>query len=163
MDTISLPLILGWDGSGTLVWSIDVSFAVHMDMKSHSGFSLSFGKGAVISGSCTQTSTAESSTEVELYWVYDAMPLVSWARLFFEAQVKGMLDRQNLDNENTPRKSLSYVTDLGLKNVILQDNTSVMKLEINGKRSSSKQTRHIAIRYFLITNKIKNGNIQVLN
>lgn len=84
-DTISLPLILGWDGSGTLVWSIDASFAVHMDMKSHSGYCLSLGKGAVISGSCTQSSTAKSSTKAELYEVYDTMPLVSWARLFFEA------------------------------------------------------------------------------
>ena len=76
-DTISLPLILGRDGSGTLVWSIDASFAVHMDMKSHSGYFLSLVKGAVISGSCTQTLTAKSSTEAELYGVYDAMPFVS--------------------------------------------------------------------------------------
>ena len=36
--TIHLPLILGSDGLGNMVWSIDASFAVHMDMKSHIGY-----------------------------------------------------------------------------------------------------------------------------
>ena len=31
--TIHLPLIIGSDGSGNMVWSINASFAVHMDMK----------------------------------------------------------------------------------------------------------------------------------
>ena len=33
--TIYLLLIVGSDGMGNMVWSIDDSFAVHMDMKSH--------------------------------------------------------------------------------------------------------------------------------
>jgi hypothetical protein len=48
-DTIHLPLVLGWDGSGNLVWSIDASFAVHMGMKSHTGYCLTMGTGAVVS------------------------------------------------------------------------------------------------------------------
>ena len=36
--TIHLPLILGSDGLGNMVWSIDALFAVHMDMKSHTGY-----------------------------------------------------------------------------------------------------------------------------
>ena len=28
-STISLPLLLGWDESGTLTWAVDASFAVH--------------------------------------------------------------------------------------------------------------------------------------
>ena len=31
--TIHLPLIIGSDGSGNMVWSINASIAVHMDMK----------------------------------------------------------------------------------------------------------------------------------
>ena len=33
--TVHILLILGWNKSGNLVWSIDALFAVHMDMKSH--------------------------------------------------------------------------------------------------------------------------------
>jgi hypothetical protein len=33
--TVSIPLVLGWDGSGQLEWSVDASFAIHKDMRSH--------------------------------------------------------------------------------------------------------------------------------
>ena len=36
-----------------------------------------------------------------------------------------------------------------------------MKLEKNGKRSSTKRTRHIHIRYFLITDRVKNNEISI--
>ena len=49
--TIHLPLIIGLDGTGNMVWSIDASFAVHMDMKSHTGYCLTLGIGSPISGS----------------------------------------------------------------------------------------------------------------
>ena len=39
-------------------------------------------------------------------------------------------------------------------NVIYQDNQSAIRLEKNGKRSSSKRTRHINIRYYFITGRI---------
>ncbi len=40
------------------------------------------------------------------------------------------------------------------RNVIYQDNESAELLEVNGKQSSSKRTRHINIRYFLFTDAI---------
>jgi hypothetical protein len=46
-------------------------------------------------------------------------------------------------------------------NVVYQDNQSVMLLENNGRMSSSKRTRHIDIRYFFVTDNVKNGNMQV--
>ena len=49
--TIHLSLILGSDSLGNMVWSIDASFAVHMDMKSHTGCCLTLGTGSPISGS----------------------------------------------------------------------------------------------------------------
>ena len=42
-----------------------------------------------------------------------------------------------------------------------QDNQSAILLENNGKRSSSKRTKHINIRYFFITDRIKNGKINM--
>ena len=42
-----------------------------------------------------------------------------------------------------------------------QDNQSAMKLENNGRQSSGKCTRHINIRYFFVTDRIKNGEVCV--
>ena len=47
---IHIPLIIEPDGSGNMVWSIDTSFVIHMDMKSHIGYCLTLGKESPISG-----------------------------------------------------------------------------------------------------------------
>ena len=47
------------------------------------------------------------------------------------------------------------------RNVIFQDNESAELLEVNGKKSSSKQTRHINIRYFLVTDAIAKEECEV--
>ena len=46
-------------------------------------------------------------------------------------------------------------------NVALQDNQSAMLLEKNGKRSSSKRTHHINIRYFFVTDRIASKEMTV--
>ncbi len=40
------------------------------------------------------------------------------------------------------------------RNIIYQDNKSAVLLEDNGKKSSGKRTRHLDIRYFLVTDAI---------
>jgi hypothetical protein len=45
--------------------------------------------------------------------------------------------------------------------LLYQDNMSAMLLKTNGKASSSKQTKHIKIKYFLVKDKIDQGNIVV--
>ena len=47
-------------------WYVDMAFAVHPDMKSHTGAVFTLGKGAIISDSIKQKSNARSSTEAEL-------------------------------------------------------------------------------------------------
>ena len=42
-------------------------------------------------------------------------------------------------------------------NIIHQDNQSSILLEKNGKESSGKQTRHMDIRYFFVTDAVKRG------
>ena len=42
-----------------------------------------------------------------------------------------------------------------------QDNQSAILLENNGKKSSSKRTRHINIRYYFITDRVKNGELEI--
>jgi hypothetical protein len=66
------------------------------------------------------------------------MQMVLWTRNFLEAQ--------------------GYVVH---DNVVYQDNQSAILLEKNGRRSSGKQTRHIEIRYFFVTDKIKDGKVRV--
>ena len=46
-------------------------------------------------------------------------------------------------------------------NVVYQDNLSAMQLEKNGRASSGRRTRHIEIRYFFVTDKIKAGKMRV--
>ena len=46
-------------------------------------------------------------------------------------------------------------------NILHQDNESTIKLARNGRRSSSKQTRHIEVRYYFITDHIDWDRVQV--
>jgi hypothetical protein len=46
-------------------------------------------------------------------------------------------------------------------NVLYQDNQSAILLERNGKASSGKRTRHLNIRYFLLTDQVINNNVSI--
>ncbi len=45
--------------------------------------------------------------------------------------------------------------------ILYQDNMSAILLEKNGKASSSKQTKHIKVKYFYIKEKVDNGEIEI--
>ena len=47
------------------------------------------------------------------------------------------------------------------RNILYQDNKSAILLETNGKSSSSPRTRAMNIRYFFLTDQIKQGNLEV--
>ena len=49
----------------------------------------------------------------------------------------------------------SPLKPLGLDVTIKQDNTSAIQLERNGWKSSSKRSKHINVRYFYITDRLK--------
>ena len=82
--TIHLPLIIGWDQSGELVWSVDESFAVHKDFRSHTGGFLSLGTGSLLSMSMKQKLNTKSSTKAELVGCDDCMNFMGWVKLFLE-------------------------------------------------------------------------------
>lgn len=145
-QTIHLPLILGANDEEALTWNIDASCAVHPDMRSHARAAFTLGNGSIISISSKQKINTKSSTEAELVGVDDAMLLVLWAKCFFEAQAECAAENSKL------RK-------LGKTNIIEQDNASAMLLEKNGKRSSTKRTKHINMRYFFITDRINSGDV----
>jgi hypothetical protein len=150
--TISIPLVLGWDGSGQLKWSVDASFAIHKDMRSHTGAVLSLGQGALMSMSLKQKINTKSSIEAELVGVDDAMNFVGWIQLFVEQQIKLI---------NTTD---SVLKKIGSDVVIQQDNSTstTIQLENSGQASSTKRTWHINIRYFYVTSKIKEGSIRTI-
>jgi hypothetical protein len=71
------------DGTGIVKWWIDASFAVHPDMKSHTGVTMSRCLSVKDSSSITQKlNSKSSSTEAELVGVDDGTPLVLWTRQF---------------------------------------------------------------------------------
>jgi hypothetical protein len=54
---------LAADGSWVVQWWVDASFAVHPDMKSHTGATMSLGQGCISSMSTKQKLNSHSSTE----------------------------------------------------------------------------------------------------
>lgn len=79
-------------------------------MRSHTGGTLSLGKGSLYSASTLQKINTKSSTEAEeLVAVDDVMPLILWTRYFLQAQ--GYDVRENK---------------------VFQDNQSAILLEKNG-------------------------------
>ena len=118
-------------------------------MRSHTGAVLTMGQGALMSMSIKQKINTKSSTEAELVGVDDAMNFVEWIQLFVEQQIKIINDD-------------SVLNKIGNEVVIQQGNTSTIQLVNNGKQSSTKRTRHINIRYFYVTSKIKSGRMRVI-
>ena len=135
--TPGLGLTLRASNAIELMAYVDASFAVHHDMKSHTGIVLSLGGGTVFSSSKKQSLVTKSSTESELVAVSDAIPQIVWTREFMMYQ----------GYECKPA-------------TLYQDNQSTIALVAKGK-STSPRTRHIAIRYYFVKDRIDNGEIVV--
>ena len=116
---------------------VDASFAVHADMKSHTGIWITLGFGGFYIRSTKQRLMTKSSTESELVGMSDAIPMVIWFRNFLAAQGYDLLPA-----------------------IICQDNQSTIALAEKGK-STSDRTRHIDIRYFFIKDLIERKEIVV--
>jgi hypothetical protein len=83
-----------------------------------------------------QKLNTRSSTESELVGIDDALGDIMWGLYFLEAQ--------------------GYPID-----ILLQDNKSTILLAKNGKMSSSRRTKHINNRYYLVKDKIDRGELEV--
>ena len=126
--TMNLILRLQVDESNLLQWWVDAAYETHSDMKGQTGATFTMGHGSIYSNSLKQKLVARSSTEAELIGVHDILPQILWTRNFLMSQ--------------------GYPVQ---KNVVYQDNMSAMLLENNGRKSSTKRTKHIELRYFLYT------------
>ena len=133
-----IPLRLESDGSGNIYWWVDASYAVHPNMRGHTGATMSLGKGSIYSSSGFQKLVSRSSTETETIAVYDTLPQLLWTTNFLKGQ--------------------GYQID---DTILYQDNTSAILLETNGRQSSSKRTKHMNVRYFFIKEKVDSKEIKI--
>jgi len=137
--TRHLKLILSADSMNfSIHWYIDASHQVHEDCRGQIGSLMTFGKGAVTSSSNKMKCNTKSSTETEIIALGDKLPDVLWTRYFVECQ------GYNID-----------------ECTIFQDNMSALSLEKNGRVSSSKRTKHIKAKYFLIKDYYDAGEIDL--
>eukprot|EP00934_Nitzschia_sp_Nitz4_P009475 Nitzschia sp. Nitz4//scaffold72_size95085//86078//87917//NITZ4_004773-RA/size95085-processed-gene-0.38-mRNA-1//-1//CDS//3329557414//9465//frame0 len=138
-DTIDLNLTLGADSLSSFTTWVDAAYAVHPDMKSHTGGTISLGRGTLFHRSSKQKLNTKSSTEAELVGASDYLPHAIWTKHFLEEQ--------------------GYIIN---EAVFAQDNQSAIKLEKNGWASAGQKSRHINIRYFFIKDRTKDEGITVV-
>ena len=131
-STRYIPLILDGCSLNSIKWYKDVVFAVHQNMRSHTGMIMTTGKGCIYGASGRQKINTKISTEAELVGVSDTLPQVIWNQNFLR------------DQGYQINKSINY-----------QDNQSTIRLCNNGRSSSSRRTRYIEIRSFFIKDRIK--------
>ncbi|KAL7464347.1 hypothetical protein ACHAXS_004676 [Conticribra weissflogii] len=134
--TPNLGMRLTADATPVVKWWVDASHVVHNDCKSHTGASMSMGKGMAITISRKQKINGKSSTESEIIAVDDALLHILWTKYFLECQ----------GYHHGP-------------SVLHQDNKSALLLETNGLRSASKRTKHIKVRYFFVKDKVDQNEI----
>ena len=137
-STYEMGLILEAHKSLQIISYVDASFAVHSDMRSHSGGVISLGMGAIWSKSSRQKLNTKSSTEAEFVAASDLCSQVLWTRDFIIEQ--------------------GYAVGPA---VLHQDNQSAVKLMENGT-SNAERTRHIAIRFFWLKDRIDSREINVV-
>jgi hypothetical protein len=136
--TVDNPLTLKAGNMRLMKWFIDVSYAVHPDMKSHTDGCMMLDKGTTYGASTKEKLNSKSSTKLELVGVSDMMPQVLWTCYFLKAQ--------GYDVSNS---------------IVYQDNQSTMLLKKNGCGSSSKWIQHIHICYFFVADRITAGEFKV--
>jgi len=139
-DTVvTVPLILGADSLAKLKSWVDTAYAVHNDMKSHTGGATSLGRGAIMCKSTKQKLNTKSSTEAKVVGSSDYLPNTIWARMLLAEQGYELTE-----------------------NIFYQDNQSAIRLEKNGRASCGQKSRHIGIRHFFMQDRFESEGISVV-
>ena len=100
---------------------------------------MTMGKGFPLDKSTKHKLNTHSSTEGEIIAVDYMIPQILCSCQFMKAQ--GFVVRDN---------------------ILYQDNKSAMLMETNGRASSSKRTRHIEIRYYLVADQVAEGDLRIV-
>ena len=105
---------------------IDAAYAVHNNMRSHTGGAISMGYGIIHGKSGKQKINMKSSTESELVGTCEYIPYNIWLVMFMKAQGYEIKD-----------------------NTVYQDNMRTIKMLNNSRNSCTGNIRHIHVRFFL--------------
>ena len=96
------------------------------------------GKGAIVDISIKQKMNVASSTELVLVSIADDLGMIVWCKYLMEAQ--------------------SYTIE---NNILYQDNKSTILLTKNRRMSAGKNSKHIKNRFFLITDKVAQRELEI--
>jgi hypothetical protein len=135
--TRTLGIQLSIDDINTLEAYVDASHGIYSDGKGVSALIISLGGGPIATSVNKQKLVSKSSTESELIAISDQLSHIIHVREFLQYQ--------------------GYKQNAAL---LYQDNLSTIKM-INNGQSSSMRTKHINIRYFFITDRVKTGEVIV--
>ena len=138
--TVEDVRIIGADSLVDMLTFIDSAHAVHPDMRGHTGGATTFGTGIIDQKSSKQKMNSRSSTETEVIGNSEYLPKNIYFEMFMEGQ--GYKLRSN---------------------TLTQDNVSTMRMATNGRSSCTSNSKHISIKYFWVTDRVKNGNIEVVH
>ena len=116
---------------------VDAAYAPHQDAKSQGGVIITLGAGPIYVKSARSKIVPKSSTEAELIFLSDFSGELIWTRSFLIGQ--GL--------ELGPVRTW-------------QDNKSTILLAERGK-TSSPRTKHIAVRYFFLKDRIQQGELNI--
>ena len=130
--------IFGTNGFSELSTYVDAAYAVHPNMRSHTGGCMSFGRGIVHAKSSKQKLNTKSSTEAEVVGVSDYAPYKIWMINFLKEQGYSLKKR-----------------------ILYQDNQSAIKMEKNGRNSCTGNSRHIDIRYFFTKDRVDKDEFSI--
>jgi hypothetical protein len=133
-----VPIIAADDLCKLFTW-VDASYAIHHDMRGHTGGAMSFGTGIIHGKASKQRLNTKSSTETEVVGAINYLPYNMWMQHFMEAQ--------------------GYMLD---KNVYYQDNQSAMRMEKNGRNLCTGNSRHIHSRFFFIKDQVDGKRLQIM-
>ena len=117
MTTKNSQITLTIDPDDSANWWVESSYAVHLDMCSHSSIIMTLRKGVTYSTSFKQKINTKSSTEAELVAIDDAMGQILWTRHFLAVQ-------------GVPVPTMTYTK-------------TTRALSENGTTSSGKRTKHL--------------------
>ena len=133
--------IIGADDLHRMLTFIDSAHAVHPNMRGHTGAGLTtFGTGIIDQKLSKQKMNMRSSTETEEVGTSEYLPKNIYFKMFMEAQ--------------------GYTLK---SNILAEDNESTIWMSKNGRESCTSNSKHIAIKYFWVTDRIKNGNIEIVH
>ena len=82
--THELCLTLNTGNTSCIKWYADAAFVVHLDFKSHTGATLTVGKGSIVSVTQKQKLNTKSSTEAELVGVDDKSSLILYTNILWK-------------------------------------------------------------------------------